>query len=423
MAHNNKEVLNALNQAVDKARRAKNEEDRLYIVSSIGQDMVDILAPLLQKIAQNSRMNKEEMVSTLKEIERTALPKVQIDAPNIPDINVPPMEFPKEELISAIEQAVRQIKFPANIIEAPKMPKNFKVEGISEVNDKLEKLLAKEFPQPFDEIRATLVDMKGKPYKAEGGSSGGPSGGIMKGMSGNGPVPFAVDDDGALNLTLTGFTDSVQSAMIDSSGVQYSGSNPLPVDISSFTSSVQSHMSDSSGVAYSGSNPVPVTESSPLTGFATSANQLADDHNVTVSGITASTKATIIDSSGVGYSGSNPVPVTMAGATYSIRGAVSTAYVNVTNGTETDLLGGTSSVYHDLVYVMGANHSDSAVTVDVREVQTGGIVLSLDVPAASTAGVAPAIPIPQSEAGSAWTVDLIDDTQDIDITGLFLNNA
>jgi hypothetical protein len=102
-----------------------------------------------------------------------------------------------------------------------------------------------------------------------------------------------------------------------------------------------------------------------------------------------------------------------------VRDLTQTAFAAVTNGTETTLLAGASGIFHDLVYVLAANHSDAAVQVDFRQTTGGTIQLSLDVPANSTAGVAPAVPIPQDHADSTWTVDLADDTQDCDITALF----
>lgn len=76
---------------------------------------------------------------------------------------------------------------------------------------------------------------------------------------------------GTWNITtLTGITNTVAVANIDSSGVQYSGSNPFPISgtvvVSSITASTASALIDSTGVQYSGSNPVPTKEIKPATG-------------------------------------------------------------------------------------------------------------------------------------------------------------
>ncbi len=62
----------------------------------------------------------------------------------------------------------------------------------------------------------------------------------------------------SVSLAVSGITNSVAASLVDSSGVQYSGSNPVPVVFgASATQAV--NLVDSSGVAYSGSNAVPTT--------------------------------------------------------------------------------------------------------------------------------------------------------------------
>ncbi len=102
------------------------------------------------------------------------------------------------------------------------------------------------------------------------------------------------------------------------------------------------------------------------------------------------------------------------------RDLLATAYVSLANGTETTLLAASAGVYHDLVWVMGANQSDAAVTVDLRPVTAGNVAMSLEIPANSTAGIAPAVPYPMNDSGNNWTVDMGDITgTTVDITGLF----
>ncbi len=93
-----------------------------------------------------------------------------------------------------------------------------------------------------------------------------------------------------------------------------------------------------------------------------------------------------------------------------VRDLIKTAYVSVANGTETTLLAGVAGAYLDLVYVMGSNNSDAAVSVDLRAVTAGNIVATIVIPPYGTAGVAAPVPIPQSDTGNNWTVDLPDQT-------------
>lgn len=259
--------------------------------------------------------------------------------------------------------------------------------------------------------------------------------------------------------TVTGVTNSIAAALTDSSGLQYSGSNPLPVTavVTGTIGSTGAYLLNGDGT-YRASIPVEGT--------------------VTVSGVTASVAAALIDSSGVQYSTTNPVPIGDAGGSITIDGTVAvsgitgslvvvgdivsdaadngsapqkiggvartanptavangdrvsssyddlgrtlvrpvqvrdlicTAYVSVSNGTETTLISAVAGSFLDLIYIMGANASDAAVTASIRAVSTGNIVMTLQLPANGTAGIACPIPLPQDATGNAWTVDLPDIT-------------
>jgi len=107
-----------------------------------------------------------------------------------------------------------------------------------------------------------------------------------------------------------------------------------------------------------------------------------------------------------------------------VRDLLLTAYVTLSNGTETDLLDGVSGQFHDLVYIMASNDSGAAVNLDIRSGTANDIMMTIEVPAAGTAGVAPPVPIPQNEADQAWTVDMADITgTNISVTGLFTNDV
>jgi len=245
--------------------------------------------------------------------------------------------------------------------------------------------------------------------------------------------------------TLTGVTNSLQSSLIDSSGVQYSGSNPVPVSVQRALESLGLDVMTVRQV--SGASDSVVVQSGTIT---------------TVTGITNSLQASIIDSSGVQYSGSNPIPITIvSGANDTIaalpyeamtanrtsktdgadvrpkadkqgrtltrpivaRDLISTAYVAVTNGTEATLLAGTAGVYNDLIYILASNNSTVAVGVDIRAVTGGNILMHLEIPANATTGVAPPVPIYgalSDQSGNNWTVDLPDITgTTVSVSALF----
>jgi len=93
-----------------------------------------------------------------------------------------------------------------------------------------------------------------------------------------------------------------------------------------------------------------------------------------------------------------------------VRELIATAYSSITTGTEVTLITAAAATYLDLIYVMGTNNSDAAVTVDIRSVVAGNIQTSIRIPANGTAGVALPVPIPQDATGNAWTADLPDIT-------------
>lgn len=219
------------------------------------------------------------------------------------------------------------------------------------------------------------------------------------------------------SVYVTGFGASVAASIVDSSGVGYSGSNPLPVSgtvlVSDITASLKSALVDSSGVQYSGSNPVPVgisasLETKQVSGFSYSVfvTGFADSsiaYEVMTTNKTAKADGADIrpKADDLGRQITRPVQV---------RDLIATAYVAVTNGTETTLLAATAGSYHDLIMVVGSNNSDAAVSVDIRAVTGGNILNTLRIPANGTAGWTPAVPWPQDATGNAWTVDGPDET-------------
>ena len=93
-----------------------------------------------------------------------------------------------------------------------------------------------------------------------------------------------------------------------------------------------------------------------------------------------------------------------------VRDLVLTAYVQVTNGTETTLRAAVAGAFLDCVMLTASNNSDAAVSVDVRAVTAGNIIHTMQIPAYGLGGWSPTIPWPQDATGNNWTVDLPDIT-------------
>jgi len=251
--------------------------------------------------------------------------------------------------------------------------------------------------------------------------------------------------------TVTGITNSLAANIVDSSGVAYSGSNALPTILTGLSNTQievstggSDSLANSTNELHTAGNMYAFNNTSwdrVRNGEGTAETAMRVIHASDVGLSTATTGNTAHDAADAG----NPVKIGFKARTanptavaandrtdaYSdtvgrqiirpvqVRGLVQTAFAAVITGTEATLLAGVSGVFHDLIYVMAANHSDSAVQVDIRQTTAGTIQMSLDVPANGTTGVSLPVPIPQDHADSSWTVDLGDDTQDCDITGLF----
>lgn len=107
-------------------------------------------------------------------------------------------------------------------------------------------------------------------------------------VAGNSDVSVTATQTGTWNIT--SITNSTQATLIDSSGIGYSGSNPVPTTLNSLESK--------------GSDVMAIRQ---VSGASDSVNVLSMP-SVVVSSVTASISSSIIDSTGVQYSGSNPLP-------------------------------------------------------------------------------------------------------------------
>jgi len=165
-----KQLKSSIDTAVEKARRARNEEDRKFIVANVGKDLVSVLTPLLKEIAQNSRMNATEIQNIISAIKVEA-PSVSVDQPKIevivPEIKVPEanVNIPEIKLPKIVVPVPRVIVKPAEV----KIPKEMEVKGlkglIKSIADALKQKPKIEFNQKKP-LNVILTDEKGKKYKA-----------------------------------------------------------------------------------------------------------------------------------------------------------------------------------------------------------------------------------------------------------------
>lgn len=185
------EANRVLDDQIAKKQLAKNEEDRKFMIAGIGRDLVGILTPLLQEIAFNSRISAEEMKGIISQI-KVESPVVNVEPANVSvapgKVEVPKIEFPKLELIEAMKDAIKGIKFPKIDVKSPDYPKEIKVAKIEELISEVKKLadakmtveLSSEYNRD-NPLPVILTDEKGVFYKAITefiSSSGGGGGGF-----------------------------------------------------------------------------------------------------------------------------------------------------------------------------------------------------------------------------------------------------
>lgn len=203
--------------------------------------------------------------------------------------------------------------------------------------------------------------------------------------------------DAITSVNVTGSTGSVAATIVDSGGVGYSGSNPVPITIISgaLTSSIAvgATLHDA---ADDGDAPIKAG------GIAMTANPTA----------VAGGDRVAFRGDDIGRQLTRPIQV---------RDLIQTARASSTNVTETTLLAGSASTFHDLIYVLASNNSTGATAIDIRSGTANGILMTIDLPANGVAGVAPPVPIPQDVAANAWTFTQQGDvsTTTVVVTALF----
>jgi hypothetical protein len=227
-------------------------------------------------------------------------------------------------------------------------------------------------------VGVVAVDRDGTPQSSGPVAQGDSASAFRVVVAGNSDASVVVNSGTLTTVTtLTSITNTVAAANVDSSGVQYSGSNPIPTTLV-------------------GGGPDSIFVFQARTTLPTAVSDGAD----------VRPKA---DKLGRGIS--RPV---------NARELIATAYITLSTGTETTLLAGTAGQYIDLLQVVAANTSSVAQQVDFRCGTAGNIVLSLSIPANATAGAVLNTPWPQDATGNTWTADGPDNTNSsILISALF----
>src|SRR3990167_9900150 len=99
-----KQAKEMIDQFVRDAQRKRNEDDRRFLMTNIGNEIGKTIIPLIKSISDNARLNKEdfkELVSYLKaefskiemQMPDIKIPEIKVPEPKV-TVNVPPIRIP-----------------------------------------------------------------------------------------------------------------------------------------------------------------------------------------------------------------------------------------------------------------------------------------------------------------------------------------
>lgn len=414
-----KEKLASLTEESENSKK-QVEQERRDLVTSLGKDISDMVGPAIASMSESGRMTRDDLGSALRE----ALSDIQINVPEPRPVTIPPINIPAPK-VSVTVPPITVPKSEVILPDSMSVTGNVGLKGVDKQN-----------PLPV-----VMMDVNGKPMSLPlslGGAGGGKTDFFT--IKGFGDSAYAdyLNADNRLKVSVetgsSGLTDTeLRASAVDvkqvsgsvDSVIVNSGTITTVTTVTSVTNSLQATIIDSSGVGYSGSNPFPTTiVSGALTStvaVGAAVSDAVDDGSAPVKGggIARTTQPAAVADGDIVTSTHDKLGRQVTRNTQ-VRNLISTAYVSLTNGTETTLLAGVAGSYLDLMYLLGTNSSDVAVTVDVRAVTSGNIQTSLRIPANGTAGVALSTPIPQDETGNNWTVDGPDETgRTITVSALF----
>jgi len=463
------DLLNS-RRAQQSEEKGRLERERRELVTSLGKEIADVVGPAINKLAQSQQVTLESVKSMLREVRveapripeiripevRVPQPKVTVSVPEVrvPTVNIPEtkINFPSQMSVS-MDSVDRDKPLPVMMMDTKGKPMSFSMGASGGRGDHF---TIKGFGQSaYSEL--TNADGRLKVSVETGGSaitdaelrassvpveqvSGSLWSTSVVDAFGSTAVDGVWNADNRLRVSLetggSGLTDaelratSVPVSQVSGANWSTEVTNTVTVDGSGVTQPVSATDLDTRDLV-NATDSVSVYQVSG----ANWSTEVTNTVTVDGSGVTQPVSATNLDIrdlvnasdsvSAYQVSGANwstEVTNTVTTAPINVRGSRATAYATISSDAETSLISGVASTYLDLIYVMGANQSDGAVTLDLACGTGGATVLSLEIPANSTAGVAPATAVPMPEVAQPWVMTFADaDTTGttVDMTGLF----
>lgn len=439
MPKNYKNLKNELDKTFLEMQKKKfNQEDNSNLAAAIGKDIIDAVSPALIEHSKQFQSSTQEIIrEVLKEI-KVEMP--QIDSPQFDN------EGLKEVIASAIAEAFSNVRIPeprstVNVppIRVPdiKMPEEMSVKGFVS-------LMGIDLGNP---LPVQLRNADGSPFKlAEsvgkilGGGSGGGKADFLtiKGamasvfselLNPDGRVKVETLDSGSGATTIVDqLSGSAWSTYVRPQAVGDEKTSDVLRVYQVADSIVSTKIVDQSAAliidqlsgAQFSSVVRPQASGDEKTSDVLRVYQVSDSSVSTQAKLIArQTNPTAASDGASAFQSSDDLGRTLT-RPIQVRDLTKTAYATLTTGTETTLRAAVAGAYLDLIHIIGANNSDVAVTVDIRAVTAGNVIMSLQIPANGTAGIACPVPIPQDETGNNWTADMGDLTgTTVYLTALF----
>ena len=396
MINNLQQTKDALDKAIDQRKLTQ------AIIKSLGPSIVETLQPVLQQLADNSRITKEDILAALASIEipipkvdvpqaevKVTIPEIKVPEPKV-TVNVPEIRMP-EVKIPEIKIPPIKVPTPEVTVNVPPFPK---IPDLKWPDDEMPvrgwvQLMGVDLNHP---LPVQLRDAKGNPVSlfenltqiVSGGGGGGFQYITVKDIQRSG-VSIISDTEGALKVTgglsVSGFSSSVGASILNGDGNSldprdrnWTITETVPIsagstlDVKQLSGSIDSvnivspiNQGDAATavrVVIAGNSDVSVT--------ATQTGTWNIGTVTTVTGVTNSLAASIVDSTGIQYSGSNPLPIT---GTVTVANSNNTLAVNVVDSTGIAFEGANA---FPITIVTGTNVTVATANVDSTGIQFSG---------------------------------------------------
>lgn len=372
------EALQAAKDALDKALVQKQMNQEL--IKSLGPAIIDALKPVLQEVADNSKVTKDELQAAIAGIQIT-VPKadvpqaeVKVTIPDIvvpqPNVTIPPIKIP-------------EIKIPKIVVPKPEVTVNVPPIKIPKLEWPTEKmpiegwvsLMGVDLQHPLPVHIVNAKDIVGGGSTILGGSGGGGIVQVSGVLSTVGVVTINPDGNPTYTTSAAG-GGATTVALVNVDGTYYNSDNPLPVTGSfSTTPSPQvSGYADSVNVMQYGGVATPSGLNETTAGVFRTVQMTDSVSSVYVTGAAASTFAEVMNPDGYVKTQINGLFSAVAGSG-GAEGIANALRVVIASDSisSVSISGAVASTFSELLNPDGRVKSEISTIAGLNETNTGVI--------------------------------------------------